>query len=143
MMNARPFIRLLFGLLLAGALSAESPELDLSLGAEMDNAHGLDWVLPDGGTVHLRIIDRQFHLFFLDEERKIVEPLVPSVILRGEEARNKTNEVVRLLRRGRGPFLVHPRHHFPPHDYWLRLVIPDASGEEGANETLPRKRFRQ
>lgn len=122
---------------------AEDAELDLSLGAVIDNSVGIDWPLEDGKLAHLRIIDQCFHLFFLDSERKIIEPLFATAILRGEETRDKSAKVVRQLTRGSGPFLQHPRHNYPPYDFWLSLVIPGASGDEGNFTTLSRQRFRQ
>lgn len=130
------------GLLLAAGLMA-SPSVDLSLGAPIDDATGTDWTLPDGGLINLRIVDQRFHLLFLDEDRNLIEPAYERIILRGEETKNKTNEIFLPLRRGDGPFLTHPRLQYLPVDYWLRLVIPSEETEEDEAVVLPRERFRQ
>jgi hypothetical protein len=120
-----------------------TPSLDLTIGSPVDDAVGADWTLPDGTLLHLRILDNRLHLLFLDEERNIVEPTHGRLILRGEMTSNKTRELFFPMRGGEGPFLTHPRLLYPPVDYWLRVVIPNAETEEEGAVVLPRQRFRQ
>ena len=131
------------GVLLVSGLSAQDEDLDLSLGSTIDNSVGMDWTLADGQLVHLRLVNHQFCFFFLDAERKIVEPVYSRVILRGEETRNKTNELLYTLSRGSGPYLTHPRMHYPPYDYWLMIIIPSDLVEGDDAIVLSRGRFRQ
>lgn len=132
------FFNLLVFLLVAGALGAaeEKP----ALGVKVGEGVGHDWVLPNGQLVNLQIIANQFHLLFLDADRWVIEPTVEKVIVRGEEARNKTNELNLVLRKGSGASLMHVRTFFAPFDYWLRLLVPS---EEAADEwvSLTRVRF--
>ncbi len=131
----------LFVLLLL-PMTALSSTADFTLGTTVEESPGLDWTLPEGSLLHLRVIDLQFVAVFLDEERKIIEPTHDTVILQGEETHNRTNRVHRVLRRGDGPFLQNPRRHSAPHDFWLRIVIP---AEKDGNDVtvLPRQRFTQ
>lgn len=123
-------------------LSAIAAESQFELGALVEEGVGQDWVLADGQVANLQIIESQFHLFFLDQERLIVTPPVEKAIVRGEGARNRTNRINVILRVDSGPALTHPRNLFPPYDYWLLLLIPSEEiGEEW--ESLSRVRFRQ
>ena len=123
---------------LAVATLGASTEFSAELGAIVDDASGMDWTLPGGETLHLRILDDRFQAFFLNEAREIIEPTLEKVILRGEETRNKTNEFNLPLRRA-GLSLSHPRRFYPPYDYWVIGLVP----HEGKDSTvLPRQRFR-
>lgn len=134
---------LLLGWAFVAAPAAFGAGLDLSLGATLDDSVGMDWTLPDGVIVHLRLVDHQFHLFFLNEDREIIEPVYPTAIIRGEETRNKTNELHYALRRGPGPFLTYPLLRYPPYDYWLRIIFPAEVVEGDESIVLSRGRFRQ
>lgn len=125
-------------LLAAGGLPAEGP--DWRLGVEVPAEPGSDYVLDSGERFYLEIVDRQFSAVFFDGERLAVEPPVDGLILRGEEARNTTNDFNLALSAAGGPFLAHPRHFYPPYDYWFAVVI---LREGQATEVLPRSRFTQ
>lgn len=128
-------------LMLADGARAETPAgFEFELGAKVDESAGTDWEMPDGGTLHLRVIDLNFVAVFLDEERVLIEPPVDSCILQGEETHNRTRNLHLVLQRGDGPLLTHPRFIPAPHDFWLRIVIPK---EEKEPTLLPRQRFTQ
>ena len=135
------FMRLLCFLFVLGVVADLSAEpVVLEIGAEVSETGGEDWTLPDGQLVQLRIIEKQFHLLFLDEDRLLIEPAVKKVILRGEEARNQTNNINIVLKPGSDNTLTHVRKVYPPYDYWLMLLIPDPE-KSGEWTSLQRRRF--
>ncbi|MFP4283015.1 MAG: hypothetical protein ACLFR7_01460 [Opitutales bacterium] len=133
--------RLFLAFLLTVALLRAAEPLEIALGTAVSEEVGLDWTLRDGQRVHLRVVDQQFHLLFLDAERNIMKPAFERAIVRGEETRNKTNELNLLLTPGADPSLTHVRRIYPPHDYWLRLLVPVEGTDD--YEALPRQRLRQ
>lgn len=138
-------------LLAVCARAAEPAEVPFTWEVDQDvpTEPGRDFVLPTGERCYVAIENNQLKLIFFESqeedeehpvrERVAIEPPYPSVILRGEEARNKTNNLFWSLDRS-GDVLTFPRQLYPPYDYWLTLVVP----REGKDAiVVPRSRFTQ
>lgn len=137
-----PLIVPIFGCFLAFASLATAEEGPTwALGIEVPEEVGKDYELASGARFHLEVVDNQFYAVFIDENRFAVEPEAREIILRGEEARNTTNDFNLVLsKQGATPFLTHPRHVYPPYDFWITVVVPH---DEAETEVLPRERFLQ
>lgn len=137
-------IRSIFWLLILGwgtVFGAEEAPEPWALGVEVPEDVGVDVPLKSGNMLHLEVVDKQFSAVFIDAERKIVEPEAKRLILRGEEAQNKTSEINLVLKLSDAVTLSHPRRLFPPYDYWLIALLGDGPGEY--SEKLARFRFTQ
>lgn len=116
---------------------------------EVPESPGKDFTLPTGERCYVAIENNQLKLIFFeakeaDDEhparpRVSIAPPYKKVILRGDEARNKTNQFFWALE-GSTDVLTFPRQLYPPHDYFVTLVVP----REGKDALVaPRTRFTQ
>ncbi len=121
-------------LFLASALGAQ-------VTTEALDSQGLNIQLPEVG-LNLRVVDQNFRIYFLDEERIPLDPQpYTRAVLFTEQARGpKREDRLFLSPSSDGPFLVSPRIIAPPFDYWIRIVL---TGDDVEEEVIARTRFQQ
>lgn len=81
----------------------------------------------EGGSINLRIEERNFKLYFMDAEKKVVPPVYSSVILRYENAakKNRGKETLILQLSPDGKYLTSGRNVKLPFDLWVNIMFKD------------------
>lgn len=120
---------------------AENPELEEGLLPEM----GTYFETEDSygkvtGFVNLRIVQNRFRLYFMDKDKKIIEPLYEKAYVRFEDPdRNYDNQTVALS--PLGDYLTSSRIIKKPHRFYFNLILKDDSGKKPMY--LPRRLLNQ
>ena len=104
---------------------------------------GLYFDRSAGNKVNLRIVEKKFRLYFVDNENKILPPEYDSALVHAENVIRKEREGRFILRLSSdGQYLTSPRVVLPPIDYWIRVTLRNAA-DVARKEALPRARLRQ
>lgn len=89
------------------------------------------------GTINLRVMDNNFRVYFLDEEKNLQEPTWPSASIRWFNTKAKPDQAnFGGLKKGPGPFLFCERNIVLPIYYWVHLSFVNADGS--IKEAFPR-----
>jgi len=141
--QASLFILLAFGVLAIGSLTtvqAQGEEEELEEGQLPEL--GVYIPMAEDGFVNIRIVDKKFRLYFMDEERKVKEPVYSSAFIRYENVAKKDVEdrlTLRLSEDGEYQFLTSGRVIKPPFNLWIFLVFTDSADP---NKKIPYGRHR-
>jgi hypothetical protein len=127
-------LRAMLLLLAVGALgAAETPRFEVGQPLpDPEAGHTFEREGKDG-SLNLQLIDRRFHLFFLDAAGKLVEPDREFATIRTKSLRNE-DEFFRFSRQENPVCLRSPRFVAKPYVFGIFLSVfnPD---EEGTKET--------
>lgn len=117
-------------------------ETALAVGAGLDNV-GVFIERAEGKQVNVRIVDRKFQFYFLDAEKKLMEPDATQVIVRYSSQVKKTDRERNIVLKpaANGLYLTASRAILPPFDYQLRIILKFA--DASATEFLPLTRLKQ
>ncbi len=85
----------------------------------------------DGGFINIRIVGNNFHLYFLDAEKKLIEPTYKRALIRYENvARKDRDERLILNLSADGQSLTSGRVVRPPFNFWVTLHFYDNNDSE-------------
>lgn len=126
-------------ILAAWVAAANAQNQPMEVGDTLEPTLGAYWPYAQGdqkGFVNLRIVDNQFRLYFLEEDRDtIAEPALPHAVIHysNTQRRSLNNQTLTLSRSG-GPFLGNPRFIQAPHRYQVRIFLTPQLGQ-GADDS--------
>lgn len=109
------------------AMKASGQE-GFEIGKPLPNEIGATFPYEDG-FVNLRVVDNNFRVYFLDEEKNLIEPTWPTASIRWFNTKFKPEQAnFAGLRKGSGPFLYSDRNIVLPIYYWINLSFVNADG---------------
>jgi len=123
------------------SVGGTTDEGSLEVGAQLDEK-GI-FIPHSEGLVNLRIVDNKFQLYFVDAEKKLVEPDAVKIIVRySSQVRRGESESTVVLNPGPGSlYFTASRPILPPHFYRVKVILVFADKE--ATEYLPEKLLNQ
>lgn len=97
------------------------------------------------GSINVRLVDNRMRLYFLDAEKKVIEPSYPVAVIRYENVTRKKLDDTLTLRASSdetGPFLANPQFIKPPHSLWINILLLNPDNTED-KVSLGRQRLDQ
>ena len=87
--------------------------------------------IPQGeGFVNLRIVNGHFELYFLDAEKKVVEPVYTTAYLKYENIAKKDRDeriTLNLTSAGDYQYLTSGRFVKKPYRFWINILFKDSN----------------
>lgn len=117
-----------------------SPAFAQKTGDKLDDL-GAFYKLSDGNFLNVRIVNFRFKVFFTDPDKKVIEPLYDTLIVKFDGIVKKKEDGQYPLSKS-GNYLTSSRRLKKPYQYWIRVFINDPKAPDG-KLVLPRIRLHQ
>lgn len=119
-------------ILLLGVLYLANVTHGFEVGDKLDDGKGSSFQWKNY-KLNLRIEDRHFVIYFLDEENKVVEAPQLEAVIRAESAMGSKETIFTSMSKPEGREVLYgKRVMWLPYNYWVNLVLkkPGDSGEK-------------
>lgn len=132
--------KFIFMAVIAALLSLAQNLHALAIGDELPE-QGVYWKVAEG-MLNLRVEDKNFYLYLVDKDNKILKIDAEIAIVRYEGVKKKNqDDTIKLEVSEDGLYLTSPRFVKPPHDYWVRVTLDPT--DETKKKVLQRVRLNQ